>query len=133
MTSSGLNLKGNIFGGMTAAIIALPLALAFGVASGLGATAGLYGAIILGFFASFLGGTPAQISGPTGPMTVVVAATVTTLGGDIAQVAAVILLSGIIQIAFAIANLGRYVRFIPYPVISGFMSGIGVIIRNNFV
>ncbi len=128
MTASGLNLKGNIFGGITAAIIALPLALAFGVASGLGATAGLYGAIILGFFASLLGGTPSQISGPTGPMTVVVAAAVTTLGGDIAQVAAVIMLSGIIQIIFSVANLGRYVRFIPYPVISGFMSGIGVII-----
>lgn len=123
-----LNLKGNLFGGLTAAIIALPLGLAFGVASGLGATAGIYGAIILGFFASLFGGTPTQISGPTGPMTVVMAAAVVSLHGDVGLIASVVLLAGLIQILFGFARIGRFVRFIPYPVISGFMSGIGIII-----
>ena len=122
------NLRGNLFGGLTAAVIALPLGLAFGVASGLGAAAGIYGAIILGFFAALFGGTPTQISGPTGPMTVVMAAAVATLGGDLGMVAAVVAIAGLLQIAFGFARIGRFVRFIPYPVISGFMSGIGVII-----
>ena len=123
-----LNLKGNFFGGVTAAIIALPLALAFGVASGLGATAGIYGAIILGFFAAALGGTPTQISGPTGPMTVVIAASILTLHNDINAIAMMIILAGIFQIALGFLHVGRWVRYIPYPVISGFMSGIGIII-----
>lgn len=122
------HIRGNLFGGLTAAVIALPLGLAFGVASGLSATAGIYGAIILGFFAALFGGTPTQISGPTGPMTVVIAAAVATLGGDLGLVAAVVLLAGAFQIAFGFSRIGRFVRFIPYPVISGFMSGIGVII-----
>lgn len=128
MAISFSNLKGDFYGGVTAAIIALPLALAFGVISGLGAEAGLYGAIILGFFAAFLGGTPTQISGPTGPMTVVVAGTVATFGGNFEAVMATIFLTGIIQIIFGITKLGSYVKFIPYPVVSGFMSGIGAII-----
>lgn len=125
---NNLNLKQNIFGGVTAAVIALPLALAFGVASGLGATAGIYGAIVLGFFASLFGGTPTQISGPTGPMTVVMAAAATTLGGDVNLIVATILLSGLFQILFGISKIGKFVQYIPYPVISGFMSGIGIII-----
>ncbi len=123
-----MNIQRNIFGGMTAAIIALPLGLAFGVASGLGATAGIYGAIILGFFASLFGGTPTQISGPTGPMTVVVAAAVITLHSDINLIVATILLAGIFQVLFGLLKVGKFVQYIPYPVISGFMSGIGVII-----
>jgi len=123
-----MSVKGNLFGGMTAAVIALPLALAFGVASGLGATAGLYGAIVLGFVAAFVGGTPTQISGPTGPMTVMIAAAVVALHGDLQMIAATIFLAGMFQIVFGFMNLGRFVRYIPYPVISGFMSGIGVII-----
>lgn len=123
-----LNLKGNLFGGLTAAIIALPLGLAFGVASGLGATAGIYGAIILGFFASLFGGTPTQISGPTGPMTVIIASAVVSLNGDINLITTVILLSGIFQILFGFAKIGKFIQYIPYPVISGFMSGIGIII-----
>lgn len=123
-----MNIRSNLFGGATAAIIALPLALAFGVASGLGASAGLYGAIMLGFMAALFGGTPTQISGPTGPMTVMLAAAVVTLQGDLNMIAAVILLAGLFQILFAALKLGRFVRYIPYPVISGFMSGIGVII-----
>lgn len=122
------NLKGDIYGGFTAAVIALPLALAFGVISGLGASAGLYGAIILGFFAALLGGTSTQISGPTGPMTVVIAGAVTTFSGNIEAVMATIFLAGILQIAMGYMKLGTYIKHIPYPVISGFMSGIGAII-----
>lgn len=123
-----MNIKQNLLGGITAAVIALPLGLAFGVASGLGATAGIYGAIILGFFASLFGGTPSQISGPTGPMTVVIAAAVISLNGDIGLIVSTILLAGIFQILFGISRVGKFVQFIPYPVISGFMSGIGIII-----
>ncbi len=123
-----MKIKENLLGGMTAAIIALPLGLAFGVASGLGATAGIYGAIILGFFASLFGGTPTQISGPTGPMTVVTAAAVISLNSDINLIVTTILLAGIIQILFGVLKIGKFVQYIPYPVISGFMSGIGIII-----
>ncbi len=122
------NIKGDIFGGITAAIIALPLALAFGVASGAGAVAGLYGAIMLGFMASLFGGTPTQISGPTGPMTVVAASAIAMFAGDINAVMAVVFLAGVFQILFGVLKIGKYVRYIPYPVISGFMSGIGLII-----
>ncbi|RXJ84752.1 SulP family inorganic anion transporter [Arcobacter cloacae] len=121
-------IKNDIFAGITAAIVALPLALAFGVASGAGAVAGLYGAIILGFFAAFFGGTPTQISGPTGPMTVIVAATIATFPNDISTVMTVVFLAGLMQISFGIIGIGKWVKYIPYPVISGFMSGIGVII-----
>ncbi|HEY0677032.1 MAG TPA: SulP family inorganic anion transporter, partial [Chitinophagaceae bacterium] len=127
--------KGDIFGGVTAGIVALPLALAFGLQSGLGAAAGLYGAIILGFFAAVFGGTKTQISGPTGPMTVVTAATIagfiTTAGSLESAMGAIVacfLLSGILQIIMGVVKLGTLIRFIPYPGISGFMSGIGVII-----
>lgn len=113
---------------MTAAVIALPLALAFGVASGLGATAGLYGAIILGFVASLFGGTPTQISGPTGPMTVMIAGAVVSLNSNLQLIAATIFLAGLFQMMFGFAKIGQFVRYIPYPVISGFMSGIGAII-----
>ncbi len=123
-----MNIRGDLFGGVTAAVIALPLALAFGVASGLGASAGLYGAIILGFMAALFGGTPTQISGPTGPMTVMIAAAVVSLNGDPGMIAATILLAGLFQMLFGFVKIGRFVRYIPYPVISGFMSGIGVII-----
>lgn len=126
---------GDIFGGLTAGVVALPLALAFGVQSGLGAAAGLYGAIILGFLAAVLGGTPSQISGPTGPMTVVsatlVAGLIVQFGGLESSMGALVLaffLGGVFQIVFGVLKLGSYIRFIPYPVISGFMSGIGLII-----
>ena len=120
--------KNDIFAGVTAAVVALPLALAFGVASGAGAIAGLYGAIILGFFAAAFGGTPTQISGPTGPMTVVVAATIATFPNDFPAVMTVVFLAGIMQISFGIVGIGKWIKYIPYPVISGFMCGIGVII-----
>ncbi len=122
------NLRGDLFGGLTAGVVALPLALAFGVASGAGAIAGLYGAIAVGFFAALLGGTPTQVSGPTGPMTVIMAAAVVAFPGDIHSVLSVVLIAGLLQIVFGLVKLGGFVRYIPYPVISGFMSGIGVII-----
>src|SRR5210317_2135286 len=130
------NLKGDLFGGITAGIVALPLALAFGVASGMGPSAGLYGAILLSFFAAIFGGTPTQISGPTAPMTaismVVIATIISVHNGSIEQalpyILAVFLLSGIFQIALGMLGVGKYIKYIPYPVVSGFMTAIGVII-----
>lgn len=129
------NLKGDVFGGVTAGIVALPLALAFGVQSGLGAIAGLYGAIALGLLSAILGGTKTQISGPTGPMTVVsasfIAMTIAKFGGIENAWGIIILcflLAGLFQIVFGLLKVGEYVKFIPYPVLSGFMTGIGVII-----
>ncbi len=121
-------ITGDIFGGVTASIIALPLALAFGVASGVGAQAGLYGAIVLGFVAALAGGTKVQISGPTGPMTIVAASTLVLFHGDVSVLMAAILLTGIFQIVLGLLKVGKFVKFVPYPVISGFMSGIGIII-----
>ena len=125
--------RGDIFGGLTAGVVALPLCLAFGVASGLGPAAGLYGGIILGIAASLLGGTPVQVSGPTAPMTlisagVVAANTLQTGEVNLSNVFGVFVLAGALQALFGIARLGRYVRFLPYPVISGLMTGIGIII-----
>ncbi len=126
------NVKGDLFGGITAAVVALPLALAFGVSSGAGAIAGLYGAIIVGFFAALFGGTPSQISGPTGPMTVVMGTVFTTLVAgnpdNIPVAFTVVFLGGLFQILFGLMRLGKYITLMPYTVISGFMSGIGGII-----
>ncbi|MEC4673131.1 MAG: SulP family inorganic anion transporter [Nitrospirota bacterium] len=122
------NLRGDIYGGIVAAVLALPLALAFGVASGAGAVAGLYGAIFLGFFAAMFGGTPAQASGPTGPMTVVVAGLFTQFGDEPALVFSIVILGGGIQVLLGMMGVGRFIALVPYPVISGFMSGIGGII-----
>lgn len=129
------NLKGDITGGLVAGIVALPLALAFGVQSGLGAIAGLYGAIAVGIFAAIFGGTATQASGPTGPMTVVSAALVTAAietTGSLETAMPIIILSfllgGIFQIIFGFLNIASYVKYFPYPVVSGFMSGVGLII-----
>ena len=129
------NFKGDLSGGIVAGVVALPLALAFGVQSGLGAVAGLYGAIFLGVLAALLGGTPTQASGPTGPMTVVCASVVglaaAQYGGIEAALPIVLLtffLSGIFQILFGILRVGNYIKYFPYPVISGFMTGVGLII-----
>ena len=130
------NIRGDIYGGLTAAVVALPLALAMGVASGAGPVAGIYGAIFVGLFASLFGGTPAQVSGPTGPMTVVMAAVFTkytTMFPDNPEHGAalaftVVIMGGLLQIMFGMMKLGRYINLIPHPVVSGFMSGIGVII-----
>ena len=139
------NIKGDIFGGITAGIVALPLALAFGIqafggidapeASSMGALAGLVGATLLGFFASLFGGTHSQISGPTGPMTVITASLISGVWAAQHSMSAVLismslagLFCGLFQILFGVMKIGKYVRYIPYPVLSGFMSGIGVII-----
>jgi len=128
--------KGDVFGGVTAGIVALPLALAFGVSSGLGPSAGLYGAIFVSFFAALFGGTNTQISGPTAPMTavsmVIIAGLVAAFDGDINQalpaILTVFLLAGGMQISLGLMGLGKYIKYIPYPVVSGFMTAIGVII-----
>lgn len=122
------NLRGDIYGGLTTGVVALPLALAFGEASGAGPIAGLWGAIIVGFFASLFGGTGANVSGPTGPMVVVFAGVFATLSGDPTLVFAAVVLAGLLQILFGVMRLGQYIRLVPYPVVSGFMSGIGCII-----
>lgn len=127
------NLRGDFFGGLTAAVVALPLALAFGVASGAGPIAGLYGAICVGFLAALFGGTPCQVSGPTGPMTVVMASTFAALTANypetgLAMAFTVVMLGGLFQILMGVFRLGKYITLMPYTVISGFMSGIGVII-----
>ena len=130
------NIKGDAFGGITAGIVALPLALAFGVSSGLGPSAGLYGAIFLSFFAALLGGTNTQISGPTAPMTavsmVVIAGILAANDGDLDKalpiILTVFLLGGLMQIGLGLVGFGKYIKYIPYPVVSGFMTAIGVII-----
>jgi SulP family sulfate permease len=122
------NLRGDLFGGLTAAIVALPLALAFGVASGAGPLAGLYGAICVGLFAALFGGTPSQISGPTGPMTIVMASVFTQFAGQPAVAFTVVMMAGAFQVLFGYFRLGRYVNLMQYPVISGFMTGIGCIL-----
>ncbi len=120
--------RGDLFGGVTSAIVALPVALAFGVASGLGAAAGIYGAIAVGFFASVFGGTRSQISGPTPSMTVAMAVIVTTHASTLGEALTVVVMGGILQVLLGISRLGRFVAYTPYVVISGFMSGIGIII-----
>ena len=130
------NIKGDAFGGITAGIVALPLALAFGVSSGLGPSAGLYGAIFISFFAALFGGTNTQISGPTAPMTavsmVVIAGIVAANDGDVDKalpaILTVFILAGLFQIILGVIGLGKYIRYIPYPVVSGFMTAIGLII-----
>lgn len=120
--------RNDVFGGVTAAIVALPLALAFGVASGAGPIAGLYGAIATGFFASLFGGTPVQVTGPTGPMTVVMGAIVASHSDSLPEAFAIVMLGGLLQMAFGFLRIGRYIAYTPVSVVSGFMSGIGVII-----
>ncbi len=124
------NVRGDLFGGVTAGIVALPLALGFGVTSGLenGAAIGMYGAIAVGIVAAIFGGTASQISGPTGPMTVVVAGLAGGLTGEPAWIFVMVALAGVIQIMMGVLRLGGLINYVPYPVLSGFMSGIGVIV-----
>ena len=129
------NLRGDVFGGITAGVVALPLALAFGVQSGAGPVAGLYGAIAIGIFAAIFGGTSTQVSGPTGPMTVISALVIAkaiegygSLEAGMGFIICIFVLAGIVQILFGLLQLGAYIKYIPYPVVSGFMSGIGGII-----
>lgn len=146
MANAPTGLRGDLFGGVTAAIIALPLAIAFGVATvaplgaehaPTGALIGLLGAIYTGFFAAMLGGTPTQITGPTGPMTVVVTTFIASSmagrgAGDLPMVLALagfaVAFGGVVQLAIGATGGGKIVKFIPYPVVAGFMNGIAVII-----
>ena len=114
--------RGDVFGGLTAAVVGLPVALAFGVASGLGAVQGLYGAIAVGFFASVFGGTRSQISGPTGPMAVAMAVVVAANADNLAEAFTIAIMAGLIQILLGVMRIGRFVAYTPYSVISGFMS-----------
>ena len=120
--------RGDVFGGVTSMVVALPVALAFGVASGLGAAAGLYGAIAVGFFAAVFGGTRSQISGPTAPMSVAMAVIVTSHADTLAEALMVVVLAGLLQVALGLLRAGRFVVYTPYMVVSGFMSGIGIIV-----
>ena len=128
--------RGDLFGGITAGIVALPLALAFGASTDMGPEAGLYGAIFVSFFAALFGGTSTQISGPTAPMTavsmVVIAGIVASFDGNIESalpiILGVFLLGGLMQVGLGVLGLGKYIKYIPYPVVSGFMTAIGVII-----
>ena len=126
-------LVGDLFGGATTAIVSLPLALAFGVASGAGAEAGLWGAILVGFFAAVFGGSTSLISEPTGPMTVIMTAVLTSMiasspEGGVAMAFTVVMIAGLFQITLGYLKLGKYITLMPYSVISGFMSGIGIIL-----
>ena len=120
--------RGDVFGGVTSAVVGLPVALAFGVASGLGPVAGLYGAIAVGFFAAVFGGTRSQISGPTGPMAVAMAVIVTSHANSLAEAFTVVIMAGLIQALLGFLRIGRFVSYTPYSVISGFMTGIGIIV-----
>ena len=128
MNYDSRTLRGDFFGGLTSMVVGLPVALAFGVASGMGAAAGLYGAIAVGFFASIFGGTRSQISGPTGPMAVAMAVIVTSRAGTLAEALTIVVLAGLLQVLLGLSKVGRFVAYTPYVVISGFMSGVGLII-----
>ena len=122
------DLRGDVFGGVTAGVVGLPLALAFGEGSGLGAVAGLYAAISMGLFAALFGGTQTLISGPTAPMTVAVSVIVATQVESITEVFAIAVMAGVLQILLGALRIGRFIAYTPYSVISGFMSGVGIII-----
>lgn len=122
------NWPGDLLGGIMTAVVALPVAMAFGVASGLGAAAGLYGAMCCGLLASLFGGTKGQQSGPTGPIAVIIAALLVANNSNLSIVFAAIILGGVIQIAAGKFGWGELVRYLPYPVVSGFMTGIALII-----
>ncbi|MCE2494836.1 MAG: SulP family inorganic anion transporter [Alphaproteobacteria bacterium] len=122
------SLRGDILGGITAAVVSLPVALAFGLAAGLSPAAGIYGAISVGFFAAVFGGTRGLISGPTGSMTVAMAVIVAAHSDNIAEAFTIVIMAGLIQMMFGLLRIGRYITYTPYSVISGFMTGVGVII-----
>ena len=121
-------LRGDVFGGVKATVVALPVALALGVASGMGAAAGMYGAIAVGFFAAVFGGTRTQISGPTAPMTVALVVIVSSYTSNLTEALTVVVMAGLLQVLLGLSRIGRFVAYTPHVVISGFMSGIGIII-----
>ena len=120
--------RGDLFGGLTATFVCLPIAIAFGVTSGLGAAAGVYGAIGAGFFAAIFGGTNAQITKPTAPMTIAMAVILTTHAQSVSEAFTIVIMAGVLQVILGLIRIGRFVTYTPYVVVSGFMSGIGVIV-----
>ena len=131
MNGSGYSIRallGDVSGGFTAALVMLPLALAYGVASGLGAIAGLYGAIALGIVVALVGGTRTMISGPTAPLAITLTVVVASHGRSLAEVVTITLLAGLMQIALGTLRVGRYVSYTPYSVVSGVLTGVGLII-----
>ena len=128
MTYDLRTLRGDLFGAITATVVVFPAALAFGMASGLGASAGIYGSIAVGFFAALFGCTRTQISGPTGPMAVITAVIVASHASTLSEALTIVVLGGLLQAGLGLTRIGRYVAYTPHVVISGFMSGIGIII-----
>ena len=120
--------RGDLFGGITSTVVALPVSLAFGVASGLGAAAGLYGAIAVGFFAAVFGGTRSQISGPTAPMAVAMSVIITSHASNLTEALTVVMAGGLLQVLFGVLGIGRFIAYTPHVVVSGFMTGIGIIV-----
>ena len=120
--------RGDLFGGITSTVVAMPVSLAFGVASGLGAAAGLYGAIAVGFFAAVFGGTRSQISGPTAPMAVAMAVIITSHASNLTEALTVVMLGGLLQVLIGVLRIGRFIAYTPHVVVSGFMTGIGIIV-----
>src|SRR4051795_3857543 len=121
--------QGDLSGGLTVGIVALPLAIALAIASGVKPEQGLYTAIFAGFVIAVLGGTRAQISGPTGAFIVIVYGIVQKYGYDGLVVAT--LMAGIILIVMGLARMGAFLKFVPYPVVVGFTSGIALIIGSS--
>ena len=119
---------GDVFGGINSAIITLPQALAFGVATGFGAGAGIWGAIILCFVAGMLGPKVPLISGTTGPVAIVVASAMIAMNNNMQAAVTVLFTAAVFQIIASLTNIPQMVKYIPYPVISGFMNGVGIII-----
>ena len=119
--------RGDLCAGAVTAVVTLPVASAFGVASGLGAAAGLHGAIAAGFFAALFGGTRCQLSAPTAPTAVAMAVILTGHSSSLAEAMTVVIMGGLLQILMGLSRIGRFVAYTPYAVVSGFMSGIGII------
>ena len=120
--------KGDLFGAIIAGIIAFPQALAFGVASGFGAIAGLWGAIILSLTTGFLGENLPLVSGPTAPVAIVLASAYTFISGDISKLILILVMASMLQIIISLTSIPNLIKYVPYPVISGCLSGIGAII-----
>ena len=122
------DLRGDVFGGLTASGIALPVAMGYGVISGLGAAAGLYGAIAVGIFASIFGGTRGRVYGPNIVFTISMAVIVAEYSDSLAEAATVGILAGLIQIAFGLLGLGRYASYIPFSLSSGYFTAFGILL-----
>lgn len=122
------DLKGDFFGGLTAAGVMLPMAIGLGAISGLGADAGLHGALAVGIFVALFGGTRGMLGGPNVAVTIIMAAVVADYAGSVAEAATIGILAGLIQIGFGLLRLGRHASYIPASLLSGFLTAIGILI-----